>query len=79
MRKSFGTILSILVTLVVIGILYSILIKTNFNTSLQGKDAPAEFKNSSPKAVFEKSKEAVSAINDSAKEHNKDIDQALGR
>ena len=79
MHKSFGTILSILVTLVIIGILYSILIKMNFGTSLQSKDAPVEFRNNSPKAIFEKSKEAVSAINESAKEHDKAINDALGR
>ena len=80
MRKGFGTILSILVTLVIIGILYSILIKTNFSTSLQNKDVPPEFKgNPTPVAVFQKSKEAVSAINESAKEHDKAINDALGR
>ena len=80
MRKCFAMILNILATLVIIGILYSILIKTNFSTSLQNKDVPPEFKgNPTPVAVFQKSKEAVSAINESAKQHNKDLDDALNR
>jgi len=80
MRKSFAMILNILVTLVIIAILYKVMIKMNFGTSLQNKDVPPEFKgNPSPVAVFQKSKEAVSAINESAKQHNKDLDDALGR
>lgn len=80
MRKSFAMILNILVTLVIIGILYSMMIKMNFGTSLQNKDLPPEFKgNPSPVAVFQKSKDTVSAINARSKEHDQDVTDALGR
>lgn len=73
-------ILNILVTLAIIGMLYAIIIKMNFDTSMRSKEVPPEFKgNPSPAAVFQKSKAMVSAINESAKEHNKDLDDALGR
>ena len=80
MRKSFAMILNILVTLIIIAILYKVMIKMNFGTSLQNKDVPAEFKgNPSPVSVFQKSKDAVSAINARAKERDQEATDALGR
>ena len=79
MRKSFALFLNILITLVIIGVLYLVLIKMNFGTSLSDKDAPPEFKGSAgPAAVINKSKAVVSDVNSRLKEHEQEARAALG-